>query len=159
MGLAQLAGDVGGNQGNVVVRGLLLHLLRLGDARGLGGLGLARGQRHAVEVTLVRAREAPVLTGGLLPRKARAHRTILNRNLRRLGRSIRVLGGPGLLHLNLDGLRTRQVLDDKLVVREIVVSCDASQETGGVLLESRSEDDTERVHLLCLCGSEVWGDV
>ncbi len=149
MGVAQLAGDLGGNQGDVVVRGLLLHLLRLGDA---GGLGLPCWEGNRVEVTLVGTREAPVLTGGLLPCEAGAHGAILHRNLGGLWGCVWVLGGPRLLHLGLDGIRARQVLGDKLVVGEIVVSCDASQETGGVLIKGGSEDDTERVHLLLL----VW---
>jgi len=151
VGVAQLAGDVGGNQGDVVVRGLLLHLLRLGDAGGFGGLGLPCWEGNRVEMALVGTRKAPVLTRGLLPGEAGAHGAILHRNLGGFGWSIRILGGPGLLHLGLDGIRARQVLGDKLVVGEIVVSCDASQETGGVLLEGGSEDNTERVHLFVAC--------
>ena len=100
-----------------------------------------------MKVALVRPWEASVLAGGLLPGEAGAHGTVLDRNFRRLRRSIRVLGGPGLLHLGLDDFWARQVLGYKLVLREIVVRCDASQETEGVLLKGGSEDDAERVHL------------
>ncbi len=147
MGLAQLAGDVGGYEGSVVVSGLLLHLLRLGDARGLGRLGLSGGKVHRVKVTLVGTGKASVLTGGLLPSEAWAHGSILHGNLGRLGRCVGILGRPRLLRLGLDGFGARHVLGDKLLVWKIVVSCDASQETGGVLLKGRGEDGAEGVHL------------
>jgi hypothetical protein len=111
-----------------------------------------------VKVALVGPGEAPVLTRGLLPSEAGAHGTILERNLRRLGRSIRILGsprsprrsirilgGPRLLDSDLSG--ARQVLGDKLLGGKVVVNCDASEELGSVLLKSGGEDNAERIHL------------
>ena len=118
MRLAQLTGDDGGYQGSVVVSGLFLHFLRLGYAR---RLGLSREQLHRVKVALVGPRETSVLTGSLLPSEAWTHGTVLRGNL----------GG-------LCGLA--QILGDKLISGEVVVKCDASQETGCVLFESGSKE-------------------
>jgi len=156
VGVAQLAGLVRGDKWYMAVSRLLLHLLRLGDAR---GLGLAVRECHRVKTALVRPGEALELTGSLLPREARAHGAVFHGNLRSLGWCVGILGRPRLLCLDLDGIRARQVLGDKLLIRKIVVNCDASQEAGGVLLKSGGEDGTERVHLRVVKFDDLVGGI
>ena len=140
MGVAQTTGAIGGDKGGVTVDGLLLHHLGLGDARGLGGLGLAVGQGDRVEVALVGSGQAPVLTGGLLPGQARADGARLEGDLGSLGR----LGLAGLLG-SLGGRNLGQVLGDKLIEGKVVVKCDAGKELGGVLFKHGNEQGSHGV--------------
>jgi len=149
VGIAQLTREVRGNKGSMVVRRLLLDLLSLGDARRLGRLGLAVGEGHAVEVTLVGPGQALVLAGSLLASETNAGdaRTLgLLGGLGRLGRSIRILGSAGLLDLGLDSLGACQVFDYKLLIGKVVIKCDTGQKADGVFLDSGSKDNAEGIH-------------
>jgi len=147
VGIAQLAGSLGGNKGSMVVSRLLLHLLNLGHPGGLGGLSLTGGEHSGVKVALVGPGQAPVLAGGLLPGQAGADGALLEGDLGRLGGSIRILGLPGGLG-DLDELGgARQVLGDKLLGRKVVINCDASKKLSSVFLKSRGEHNAEGIHL------------
>jgi hypothetical protein len=111
-----------------------------------------------VEVALVRSWNTPVLTRGFFSSKRGANWAIFGGNLGRLGRSIRVLGGPGLCDLGLDSLRASQVLGDELLIRDVIVNCDAGQKADRVLLKSGGKDNAEGIHLKVrvLEDSELW---
>jgi hypothetical protein len=148
MGITQLTRSVRGNKRSMVVTRLALHLFLLEDAGRLGGLRLATWEGHGVQVTLVGAREAPVLARSLLPGQARTHRTLRRGDL---GGSVRILGGTRLAGLrgSLHRIRKSHVFGDKLLTRKVVVNCDAAQKGLGVSDESGSKYNTKAIHLVC----------
>jgi hypothetical protein len=100
-----------------------------------------------VEVALVRTGEAPVLTRGLLACQTGTHGALLERNLSSLGRSIRVLGSAGLLHLQ-QLLGAGHVLVHQLIGWDVVINSDTGQKVGGVLLESGHKHNAKGIHLM-----------